>query len=518
MNLIEWQDKVRDKLYRLQNFYLIKDKNKKLTKLKLNAIQIEMVEDVKGMNPVRYFVLKYRQGGVSTFWLLYWLDETIFNRNVTTGILSHKKESLDYLWDIVRLGINTMPKEIKPRFGDDNKSSISFPDINSKIFVSLDIRSTALHNLHISEWAFCEDERVKASLAAAGPNANITGETTANGIGNDAYLTYQDAKTAIFGDGGFKSRFFPWHIQPEYRIETRGMEVKKSPEELKLDLSDEQILFRRNKKKELKEMFAQEFPEDDQSAFLTSGNPYFNGKKMMALLQETRDIQPIAETHEYTLWENYDKNCTYVAGADVAEGLDGDYSVLTILNVTKRRQVFRYKAHVGVDTFYRICDEWGRKFGNCLLAVERNNHGHAVLLGLIEKMRYPNLFTQNEETRIIKFQGGREQKKFVKYGWETTKITKPMMLDHLKEAIEGDDIEGENEFQPEFSIYDSEFLKECLTIVNDKTKIGAQGNKHDDIVIAWAITFQMYMRLKRRMKSLDEGIYIGDNYQATAIF
>lgn len=522
---------IGSKLWRMTHLYRIRDKNKNLVNLTPNKIQLEMVDVTRGRRPVRDIFLKYRQGGVSTWWLLWWLDETIFKRNTISGILSHERESLGYLWEIIRVAFDNMPDPYRPRPGKYNETTLSFPDINSKIFVSLSIRSTAVHNLHISELFLVDPKDIRASLGSVSPASNVTCEGTANGVGNEGYQLYQDGKTNAT-QVGFRSHFYPWFIQDEYRIESKGLKIIRTPEEARLaklaakdygvKVNDDQILWRRDMKKNQGSLASQEFPEDDETAFLSTGNPYFDNRKVMTLLREARDYEretpPVEETYEFTMWERPVKGDVYAAGADVAEGVDGDYSVLAIFNVTKRRMAFRYRGRVGVDVFAKACNLWGRAYFNALLAVERNNHGHAVILALRDIHSFPNLFLEDQGTRITKEREFPEPKKIVKIGWTTDKVSKPMMMDQLRVGLEEDTSTDVDNFEPEVLVLDQVFLQEALTVVQDGDYIGAVAGKHDDSVIAWAIAFQMYLFLRKRLSRHGHtGIIFGDSLQSIGL-
>lgn len=514
-----------NKLWRLQTLYKIRDKERRLTKLRLNNIQKRMLADVVSQKPTRHFFLKYRQGGVSTFWLLYWLDDTIFTENTITGILADKKENLGYLFEIVRLAHAYMPDKYRPRLGDDSKSALSFPDINSKIMVSLSIKSTALHNLHISEWCYCDDDEIGRTMAACSPTANITGESTGNGIGNNGHEIYQEARQ---GEGSFKASFYPWFIQEEYGLPTNGMTVRLTPEETKLNnymqreygisLTPEKILFRRQKQKDLKGLFPQEYPETDEDAFLTTGNKFFNARKIMCLLNEAREYlrahPPKIDEHGYwTMWDDVKPKHVYAAGADTSEGVN-DYSILKIIDVTERKEVFLFRALCGVDYFYRICNEWCRYYKNALLAVERNNHGHAVILGLMENCRYPNMYTEEKNNRLNTHVHRKSN-----IGWTTDRVSKTTMLNDLKFALEGDSMEDEHNFQPEVTFFDNNLFSEALTVHEENGKIEAIEGKHDDDVMATAIAFQMYKNLRKneeRARHTDQGIITAGKRTFTA--
>lgn len=517
---------IGDKLYRLNNFYKIRTKTRQLIPFHFNAIQSHIYETFQAQSPIRQFYLKYRQGGVSTFWLLWWLDDTIFTPNTVSGILAHKWDSLHHLWSIISVAWAYFPDEFRPPKAEISKSRLFFPTIQSEIFVSLSIRSIALNNLHVSEWCFCDSQEVEATLGACGPTASISGESTANGIGNSGYLAYQDGKHNL---GEFKAHFYPWFIQSEYATGQdlgpldRSTEEKRMAERALKDygiiVSDAQLRWRRNKKQELKSTFPQEFPENDEEAFLRSGGRFFDGAKMMALLEEAREWsrthQPVVSAEDWIQWEDVDPKGVYVAGADVAEGGgSGDWSVLVILNAHTQTTAFRYRAQVGIDVFYRICAEWCGKFRNAWLAVEKNNHGHAVIQGLIETCRYPNLYVRTkprrykEPTQVINDPSERLRR----IGWVTDADTKPLMLDALKKAIEQDSSIDVEHFTPEWSVPDALLIQETLTFIETSGKLEAEAGKHDDVVIAYAIANQLYQESRFNLqRGTDQGIITGAN-------
>jgi len=518
--------KIEDRFWRLQHLYKIKDKYKHIVNMKFNRVQQAIADDIIKQRPIRHFTLKYRQSGVSTFWLLYYLDDTIFHHNVTTGILAHKWESLTYLWDIIKLAFQYLPDNIKPVLGEESAKAMTFPEINGKIFISLNVRSVGLHNLHVSEWCFCRDDEIHASMGATSPITNISGESTGNGVGNDGYLTYQDAKA---GDNEYLPRFFPWFIQDEYRLplkeqnpeyimRTLSSEEKKLQKLMKTEhnliLEPEQVLFRRQKKRSLKTTFPQEYPETEEDAFITAGKHYFNGLKWLALLKEAKEWHKEEKYHEigddYVCFEPPNKTDLFVAGADTSEGVD-DYCVLKIINVTQHREAFVYRARCGIKTFYKECDKWGRAYNYALLGVEDNNTGHAVLLGLDEICRYRNLYKRKKPTRLKK--GTSTGKTEVKLGWHTDKVSRTLLLIDLKYAVEEDDNIDVDKFLPEFTIYDIFLLQEGLTFINNGGKYEAEEGKHDDDIIASGIAFQLYMANKHLAKKESgiKGVLLGDS-------
>lgn len=518
-----WPDTYGNKWWRIENLYKIRDKKKRLVNLKPNRIQRHIIgkmkEQLANEKRLRQLILKYRQGGVSTLMEIYYLDDTIFHRNTITGILAHKKENLGYLFEIPRLAHQYIPDQLRPKLGDDSKTALSFPSLNSKMFVSLEIRSTVVHNLHISEHSFCKDSELQATLGAMPPEASITSETTGNGAGNDFYEKYQEAKK---GESEWEEIFIPWFLQEEYRLKTDGpivltpkesILVSKAKRDYGVDIDEGQILFRRQKERDLKRLRPQEFPEDDIEAFLTAGSKFFDGRKIMILRNEAQQWEaapgPVDRGEGWVMFEAPQNGCTYVMGADPAEGVGGDYSVLVILNANTRKPAFRMRGHIGVDAFAREIAKRGRQYFNAHAGVERNNHGHAVLLALRQLEQYQNIYFEEVVTRIV---GGETKER--KYGWMTDNRSKPLMLDHLKIAIEGNSEEDEMNFEPQMLVLDKILLDEALTLEQVGGKIEAASGKFDDTIVAYAIAWQMYLRCGKDQARNAKNIRIGGERDA----
>lgn len=523
-----YQRKLKQKLWRLQNLYKIKDKQKRIINCKFNTAQWQIISDTIGQKPIRHFSLKSRQVGVTTLWMLYWLDECIFEENVTTGILAHKWESLDLIWDVVEVAYNNFPEKLPLK--KESAKTLEFAHNNSKIFISLSIRSVGLHNLHVSEWCWCNDAEVRATLGACSPLTNITGESTGNGVSNDGYEVYQDAKLGI---SEYKSRFIAWFLDKESIVPLKDPKdadlimtdlndeeknlKKLMQEDYNMVLKPEQVLWRRQKKRSLKSLFQQECPETDMDAFITSGQHFYNLRKALALLKEAREWYKQKEyyekTDEYICFEQPNRSDVFVAGADTSEGLN-DYNALKIINVTRRREAFVYKSKVGFRKFYKVCDEWCRMYNKALLAVEDNNTGHAVLLGLEENCKYPNLYKDTNITRIVK-----DSKKVkTKLGWHTDKFSRPQMLSDLKTGIEDEEDTTIEEFLPEITFYDLFLLTELFDFIKiSGDKYEAAAGKYDDVIFATAIAFQLYLISKKHVhakKSSQMGVLIGKQREA----
>lgn len=460
--------------WRIKNLYWIKDKNQKKVKFRPNQFQEALVND----KSKKQEVLKARQLGISTYYLIRYLDAAAFKPNTTVAILSHKQDSMRKLFQIIRRAHKYMDPEIQPAVdkGGGSAYELRFPEIDSKIYCCMEAVSDSVNHLHISEFGLMDsDERVKTSLDSVTKNGSISIESTPRGF-NHFYDHWVD-------DNGFTKHFFPWYQDPYYQLECEEKDIipytenefeliKKAKLNHNIDISHKQIAWRRGKIKEKGrggyENFLQEYPEDSQTCFLTSGDAVFDGMTIAKLKKEAK--KPIKEVDGVRIYEEYDKEKRYVIGADVAEGVASDYSVAKVLRVDTREEVASYRANrIKPGDFGIKIMEMAKQYHTGgrpkpLVGVERNNHGHAVLLKL-DDGDYEHIFHHDDN----------------RAGWKTSTVTRPVMLDTLIEAVEDGFCK----------INDIDTLNECLTLVDNKGKVEAAEGKNDDTVIAHAIALQM---------------------------
>jgi hypothetical protein len=408
----------------------------------------------------------------------------MFNSNVTSVILAHEKDAIQKLFRIVLRAYEFMPEKMRPTLdrGGGSKYELFFPEINSRIYCDLESRGDTISWLHVSEVAFMKDpSRLRSTMQAVPIETGIiTQETTPNGMGNFFYDEWNDPDTT------FVNLFFPWYLHDEYQLPC-DKEIDLTDEELELkvkakrlfniDITHQQIMFRRFKKSELRSSlnaeghivtFEQEYPEDDQTCFLSSGQAVMDLIKIKELINKADS--PIEDRGWLKIYERPEKTKLYACGADTAEGVGGDFSVGVLYDVKTLKIVAKirgqWKPFEFAHKLNEMCQEYKAPSGGPpLLAVERNNHGHAVILELHEHINYENLYMHTDE----------------KLGWKTDMVTRPVMLNTFIHAMENDKITCD----------DKEILGECLTLINDNGKIQASPNKHDDCIIGASIGLQI---------------------------
>ena len=464
-------EKFKDDLWRLQTLYKIRNKTGKTIPFALNKPQLMLQASTSRNN----FVIKARQKGISTYYGIKYLDRACFRRNYTAAIISHDRESIERIFRPIRFAYDRMPAQLKPEVdkGGGSKYSLYFPKINSRIYVSLEIVSEAITDLHVSEYALMKDkDRFSRSIDAVPLNGQISIETTPRGM-NHAYTDWRDP------DFPFQKHLFPWFIDEEYQLEC-AHEITHTDEEMELiakskklfgvDLTNNQINWRREKiKMKGRESFFEEFLEDDISCFLTSGESVLDLFYVKHLLDNY--CPPIEKIDGISIYEKHDNKERFVAAADTAGGDGGDFNVCKIYRVRDFAECASFRLNkIRPKEFADKIAQMCALYRNPILAVERNNHGHAVLLALSEINRYPNLYKHDDD----------------KLGWNTNTLTRQIAMDTFVEAFES------RQLKPR----DHAFMKECLTLVNNNGKIEAAENEHDDEIMTTAIAIQMIIKEK----------------------
>lgn len=494
----EYLKKLADKKWRMENLYYIKTKKHGRQKLKFNATQKVLHKSKDRFNAT----LKGRQQGVSTYYLIDYLDDAIFTNDINVAIIADKKESIVKLFRVIRYAYKYFPEALKPRLdkGGGSKYELYFPDNESRIYVSLEVRSDSVQRLHVSEYGLMKSrDQLEASLEAVPLDVGkVSIESTPKGL-NHFYDDWLDKSW------GYTKHFFPWFFHHENKLELDPKEkiviqndderelVAKAKRLHGIKITKQQLKWRRRKigtSKRRRELFLVEHPEDDQTCFMASGKAVLDLEMVKSLIN---NLPPIFKEHKgIEIYEKFSKQETYVVAGDPAEGYGGDYSVGTVYRVRDWMQCAQIRGNrwKPKEFAYKIA-EMAKLYslGNAapLLGIERNNHGHTVLMVLDDDIHYPNLFYHDDLDERL--------------GWNTTIITRNFLIDHFIEAIESGLLKPRSK----------EFLDECLTLIDNNGKVEAENGKNDDCIIASAIAVQLIQKAKGLdfWNDLDKAILVG---------
>lgn len=239
---------------------------------------------------------------------------------------------------------------------------------------------------------------------------------------------------------------------------------------------------------------ATEIAQELDIDYLGSGNPYFD----MTALERQQPEEPWARGYlvEVDLGIEFraDPNGIWhiwelpppkppmstmpvyrcIVGADVAEGVGGDWSVAAVRDGQNRGLKAALRSQIDTDEFAHELMKVGRFYHNAVVIVERQGPGFAVNADLIRV--YGNVWhemaVEKEGMPITK-----------RYGWLTNARNKDLMLTQMREEIR----------TQACSLRDKRLIEECKTLIVDEDaggylkRVHAASGYHDDFVMAYAI-------------------------------
>ena len=474
----------------------------------------------RGRGYSKMLLLKYRRGGFTTLEQGESYSACVQRPMTYCATLAHKMESTQRIFRMATMFAERDPQ--RERLIGDSKSALEFAN-GSYFFIGTASthgfsRGDTLQRVHGSEVPYWLDgpnhmtdmDALVAGIQEAASNGEVVFEGTPNGR-EWFYHCYTDAKKGL---NDWWPIFLPWWLDP-LNVAVRG---SFDPEEVvdtlsdeekalfkKYDLSVAQIAFRRQKRRSLKRLAMQEYPEDDETCFLTSGTCFFDVDVVLSLLENVPEpVRKHLPGGFETRIEEPQPGVEYVAGCDTSEGLPGcDPNGVGVLRRDNGKQVAwvhgLFKPTVLADHAVRLSKE----YNSALLGIERENHGHAVLQKVIE-LGYGRPHHSGGSlfyfTKVSDEDKRDANKKLSKAGWSTNGVTRPMMIDDLANALEDGALIAT----------DRDFLGECLSFrLQGSGKFEADSGSHDDSVMKWAVAYQMrkHRRPKPSIATLEGDIF-----------
>ncbi|MDE1971317.1 MAG: hypothetical protein KGI50_07125, partial [Patescibacteria group bacterium] len=489
--------------------------NKRLVPFLWNRMQRELEAEIGQNN----HTLKYRQGG-STSWHIIrrLLIPAILNPGFTGLLVSQTRGFGAKHFDILKRADRHF---MKADPFDDSKNTLAqtfhanllhkeYSSRHEIIFDALDSRVTvetaedpeagqgipgvaAFVATELSRWPHNPKETYANIVGSVTPHGTKDTEWTANGLGGFAYEEYMKAKN---GQSTYKAHFFPWPYAEEYIVEDldelRSLEKKweAMADEISMReeksirkffrLTDFQMGFRRKMLLDLGDEFYEKYPEDDATAFLTSGNSFFDKviiRERMKWCQA--HVKPL-DQDEATGWILFKKPLPkrqYILHADVAEGKtistpEPDFSFFTVIDLDSGEQMARYRNRVLPEDYAYHISDIAKLFNMALVGVENNpgGGGETVLVTLKTQLSYPNIYQHKlwwkAENKVVEVPG-----------LPTTSKTRPLMLNKLAFMLRE---------HPEL-FYDVLFFEEALSFVRGPTgRPAAAPGCYDDSVLSAA--------------------------------
>jgi len=298
----------KSKLWRLNNLYTIVDKWGKLSTFKMNYAQ-HKVYAASRIHP-RVIILKSRQQGISTFWLVSYFDDAVWVRNFSIGLMAQGTDEASTLLERVKLLWEHLDPNVKAYVGVRlvNDNAIKFSLTNkSAIFIRVSFRSTTLQRLHISEFGKIANANPKraretktGTLQALGTGNTGAVESTAEGKNEFQFMW--DAATVAMSSGqlapkDFMPVFLPWTEDPDCISDVpqaispeADKYFKKIEGELNIKLTEEQKNFWVIQYRELADDIYQEYPATPHEAFAASRDGTYYAKLFNMHVVEAKRI------------------------------------------------------------------------------------------------------------------------------------------------------------------------------------------------------------------------------------
>jgi hypothetical protein len=414
-------------------------------------------------------VLKARQMGVTTWIAGQFFLKTLLHPGTVTIQVAHTQEAAEALFRIVHRFLAQLPPHWSesPVLKNVKRSSrrIAFPAIDSEYLIETAGdrnagRGLSISNLHCTElarWPGDASETLYGLLATLSPTGELAMESTPNGSAGCFWQQWQEADAT-----GTARHFFPWWLEDAYTAapvpdDSLTEEERQLMEEHRL--SPGQIGYRRKIHANFRGLAQQEFAENPESCFLSSGTCYFYAPGIDARLREL--TKPVLNDGELHTWLVPSPGREYLVAVDPAGGgPEGDYAVVQVIEMKSAVQCAELQTRVEPSQLATLIAKIAHDYNDALLVVERNNQGAAVL-ALLADRGYEPLFEQRG-----------------KKGWLTTSASRPAMLGALHAAL----VETPRLFMSE------RLLRECRNFVRlPNGRAEARPGEHDDCVMAMAI-------------------------------
>lgn len=462
----------------IEEMLRVRNREGVLLPLRANAAQLAF-EQSRGQ---RNIVLKARQMGITTWVAARFFLKTITACGVLTVQVAQTREAAEGIFRMVQRFWECLPVELRKgplRRSRANVGQMRFPELDSefRILSAGDEgagRGLTIQHLHCSElsrWPGDAQETLAGLRAALAPRGELVMESTPNGACGCFYEEWGKAAT----DGTVR-HFFPWWMEDAYVAEevTNFTEEERNLKE-EHNLSARQIGFRRGLQASYRRLRAQEFAEDPESCFKASGDCCFEVEAVERRLAEVDDPLWVEREGALHTWFPALPGKKYLVAVDTAGGgPEGDFAAIQVIELKEGHQCAELQQRISQLDQARLAAMLARRYNGAKIAVERNNHGSAVLAYLESTEHYDNVYEANGLP-----------------GWLTTSGNKPGMVSRMGALL----VESPELFRSR------RLLAECRTFVSMQGgKTGAANGAHDDCLMAMAIAQAVRDQMLRKRR------------------
>lgn len=497
----KFKELIQDKRQLIETFFVVENKQRQIVPFNYNPIQDIVDRTATGFD----IWVKPAQVGFSTERIANRLADTLTIPGTNTVLVAYEDFITQRLLGKVSFFYNHLENLGIPGFPEIHHDSDLLKTFKfymdgklvgiSSIYIASARSKTAgrtetIHHLLLDEHAFYVPEATERVIAPAmariPPGGTVDTFSTPNGESNEFHDWYVEAK---IGKSIFTPHFFAWFQHPEYYIALGDPRIKKIPEtdkpEFKLTteeetlhymrgLSFDQIRWRRwmmavmeslKRSGETRTLFKQEFPEDDVSCFLATGDMYFDTSAMDEI---ANNCYPAPQSRSNLLvWYPPEKGGKYFIAIDPGQARITQTAIVVLTFIKDKdgnykprycaRDAGLYAPEITVKKAVAASDYYNR----AEIGWEDNSHGLAVTELL--KNRKP-IYMRKDIISGIQTSTP---------GWRTTSANKDYMLQQVEKHLY------------DIDCHDVEFIQQCRNhrLVGDKVAVVGP----NDIFMAGAI-------------------------------
>ena len=512
--------------YYATNLLKIKTERRQLVPFSFNVEQIRLHKiwewQLRTTGMVRLIILKDRRIGVSTYVEGRLFHQTVTIPNTSAYIITHDKPSLKKIFDMSKLFWEKLPDRFRPMKRYDNGTVLTFENPDSKqrftnpgLRSSIEVfsantgtasRSGGYSIGHFSEVAFYEDAETLITSTVPSiqdlPGSVKIYESTGNGRQGFFYEQWKKAKKSLTltrKQSNFYPVFFGWLTFPEYQ---KSFPSEADKQIFKDNLDEEELYLHQKFKATLEQLnwrrakildfdddidkFRQEYPADDEEAFISKGTPFFSKRKLLQLRNNCRDPMVVGEMTEFgfipkedgqlKVWEMPIPEEEYLLAADIGEGVQaGDFSTIIVLRLPRGgspqiKMVAQWKGLLDAVMFAGKLAMLGKMY-NEGMAVPEVGRGPGLTTLAELKNIYWNIYQWQYLDRFKHTQS-------IKLGWETNVSTKPIACNYVAACLTADILDIPSE----------DVIDELLVFIRNTSGSGeADYNCHDDLAMAFII-------------------------------
>lgn len=414
-------------------------------------------------------VLKARQMGVTTWVAGHFFLKTITQRGQLSVQVAQTREAAEGIFRMMQRFWECLPAYLREgplRRGRANVGQMSFPALDSELRVLSAADGSAgrgltmqtLHCSEVSRWPGDGAATLAGLRAALAPGGEMVIESTPDGAYGCFYEEWMNA-----GARGSVQHFFPWWMERAY---VAAPVTDPTREEMLLmetqGLDRGQIGFRRGLQASYRGLWTQEFAEDAITCFKATGDCCFDIEAVERRSLQAPEPRETRRGGALQIWFPPLADREYIVAVDSAGGgPDGDYAAVEVLELATGLQCAELQQRIGSLELAEVAAALGREYRGATVAVERNNHGAAVLAYLETVHHYPRMYERDGVG-----------------GWLTTAANKPGMVSRLGALL----------LEEPWMFYSRRLLAECRSYISMAGgKTGAAGGAHDDCVMAMAV-------------------------------